>query len=217
MLSAVLTGVNRAIPFAKTDDEAFEKHLDTLFKVTHSSNFNTSIQALLLIQQLSGAHQAASYRFYRTLYESLLDSRLLTSSKQTMYLNLLFKALRAEVDVKRVKAFVKRLLQVVAMHQASFACGVIYLIRKLEEVFAGLQALIDQPEENEIDEEEEFHDVPEEGEENQSPRATAIEAKENQTKAMYDGRKRQPEYSNADKSCLWEIVSISPSPYSHPY
>jgi len=24
---------------------------------------------------------------------------------------------------------------------------------------------------------------------------------------VYDGRKRDPEFSNADKSCLWEIVS----------
>lgn len=207
MLSAILTGVNRAVPFAKTDDEAFEKHLDTLFKVTHSSNFNTAIQALLLIHQLSGAHQAASYRFYRTLYESLLDPRILTSSKQTMYLNLLFKALRADVDIKRVKAFVKRLLQVVAMHQASFTCGVIYMLRELEDISAGLQALVDQPEENEVDEEEEFRDVPEDGEEIRPTRAMAIESNGPEIKAMYDGRKRQPEYSNADKSCLWEIVS----------
>jgi ribosome biogenesis protein MAK21 len=29
----------------------------------------------------------------------------------------------------------------------------------------------------------------------------------NSRKVAYDGRKRDPEHSNADKSCLWELVS----------
>ena len=209
MLSAVLTGVNRAVPFTKTDDEFFGRHLDTLFRVTHSSNFNTSIQALMLIQQLCESHQAASDRFYRTLYESLLDPRLLKSSKQAMYLNLLFRALRADVKVKRVKAFVKRLLQVVALHQASFTCGVIYLLRELEGIFANLQTFVDQPEEDESDEAEYFRDVREEGEEEEDrpARAIAIQAMSRNRANNYDGKKREPEYSNADKSCLWELVS----------
>ena len=43
----------------------------------------------MLIQQLSTSRHVATDRFYRTLYESLLDPRLSTSSKQTLYLNLL--------------------------------------------------------------------------------------------------------------------------------
>ena len=207
LLSAVLTGVNRAMPYAKDEDEVFDKHMDTLFRVTHSSNFNTSVQALMLIQQLCGSHQAASSRFYRTAYESLLDPRLLTSSKQAMYLNLLFRALRADLSVKRVKAFAKRLLQVVMMHQALFTCGVIYLLRELESVFANLSAFVDQPEEDESDEEEEFHDVPENGASELPARVIAIKQGERSKIAAYDGRKREPEYSNAERSCLWEIVS----------
>ena len=211
MVSAVLTGVNRAMPYTKTDDESFDKHIDTLFRVTHSSNFNTSIQALMLIQQLCGSHQAASDRFYRTLYESLLDPRLLSSSKQAMYLNLLFKALRADLQVKRVEAFAKRLLQVVAMHQSPFACAVIYLLRELEAVFPNLQSFVDQPEEEDSEDEEDFHDVDELREADQPARAVAIQMQKKQESKVYDGRKREPEYSNAEKSCLWEIVS-SPTP-----
>ena len=207
MLSAVLTGVNRAIPYTTTDDESFERHLDTLFRVTHSSNFNTSVQALMLIQQLCGIQQAASDRFYRTLYESLLDPRLLTSSKQAMYLNLLFKSLRTDLNVKRVQAFAKRLLQIVAMHQASFACGVFYLLRELEGVFSNLQAFIDQPEEDESDDEE-FHDVDENEVENQAVPLPAIQSLRRRPVQLYNGRKREPEYSNAEKSCLWELVSL---------
>ncbi len=164
----------------------------------------------MLIQQLSGSHQGSADRFYRTLYESLLDSRLLTSSKQALYLNLLFRALRADLNVKRVKAFAKRLLQVVTMHQPAFACGALYLLRELEGVFANLHAFIDQAEEGDSDEEENFQDLQEDGDD---PRAQAQEDIEIEKLARYaarrtyDGRKRDPEHSNAENSCLWELVS----------
>ena len=205
MLSAVLTGVNRAIPFTDTTNELFERHLDTLFKVTHSSNFNTSIQALMLIQQLNGSHQGSIDRFYRTLYESLLDSRLLTSSKQALYLNLLFRAMRSDLNVKRVKAFAKRLLQVVAMHQPSFTCGTLYLLRELEGVFANLETFIDQVEVD-SDEEEDFRDVQERLPNATIPDGEPIPRKTNKLASKYDGRKRDPEYSNADRSTLWEVT-----------
>ena len=206
MLSAVLTGVNRAIPFTDTTDEYFERHLDTLFKVTHSSNFNTSIQALMLIQQLNGPHQSSTDRFFRTLYESLLDSRLLTSSKQALYLNLLFRAMRSDLNVKRVKAFAKRLLQVVAMHQPSFTCGTLYLLRELESVFANLESFIDQAEVNSDEEEEDFRDVQEQLPNKIIPDVEPSPRKTNKLASKYDGRKRDPEYSNADKSTLWEVT-----------
>ncbi|KAL8839418.1 MAG: hypothetical protein Q9170_001758 [Blastenia crenularia] len=206
MLSAVLTGVNRAVPYANTNDEVFEKHMDTLFRITHSSNFNTSIQALMLIQQLTGTHQGSADRFYRTLYESLLDPRLLISSKQALYLNLLFKSLRSNLNIKRVKAFTKRLLQVVSMHQPAFACGSIYLLRELEGTFANLGSFADEREEDDSDEEESFHDV-HDVEPGQAPFSyTNGSAVQRPRKQIYDPRKRDPEHSNADKSSLWEIL-----------
>ncbi|KAH0545000.1 hypothetical protein FGG08_000926 [Glutinoglossum americanum] len=212
LISAILTGVNRAFPFSRTDDSTFEQHLDTLFKITHSSNFNTSIQALMLIQQLSTSKQVSSDRFYRTLYESLLDPRLLTSSKQTMYLNLLFRSLKADLNVKRVKAFVKRLLQVTTLHQPPFVCGVLYLVRELEGIFPALGALIDQPEELGEEDEERFVDAPEDMDEEQSPDrperlapANVDPTDDQSLSPRYDGRKRDPGHSNANKSCLWEL------------
>lgn len=211
MLSAVLTGINRAIPFTNAKDESFDKHLDILFRVTHSSNFNTSIQALMLVQQLTGSHQSSIDRFYRTLYESLLDPRLLTSSKQALYLNLLFRALRSDLAVKRVKAFAKRLLQVVAQHQPSFACGALYLLRELEDVFAGLGTFISQAEE-ESEGEEEFRDVQENAVDGRARDAEAALKKKDRPSTKYDGRKRDPEHSNAAKASLWELT-----PFLHHY
>jgi len=191
---------------------SLEKHMDTLFRITHSSNFNTSIQALMLIEQLSTSKHIATDRFYRTLYESLLDPRLVTSSKHTLYLNLLFRALKSDVSIKRVKAFAKRMLQIVTLHQPPFICGVLYLLSELEVAFPGLKSLLNDPEAHDL-EDEVFQDVPEDG---------AIPATEAQTPDMhpdraleteissesYAGRKRDPEHSNADKSCLWEAVSL---------
>lgn len=208
ILSAVLTGVNRAMPYTNTNDDIFEKHLDTLFRVTHSSNFNTGIQALMLIQQFSGAYHSSQDRFYRVLYESLLDPRLLVSSKQALYLNLLYRALRADVNLDRVKAFVKRLLQVVTMHQPSFICGTLYLLRELEKVFPSLSTLIDLPEEDGSDEEEVIQDVYDK--DSLLDHAMPSSAMANKPSCqIYDPRKRDPTHANASSSPIWELLSLT--------
>jgi ribosome biogenesis protein MAK21 len=119
LVSAILTGMHRAFPFAPLDNNSrIEKHLDTLFLITHTSTFNSSLQALVLIQQISASLESAAAssskdvgegtskgglkttakstkdRYYRTLYSSLHDPRLADSSKQAMYLNLLFKSIK---------------------------------------------------------------------------------------------------------------------------
>ncbi|KAG8675452.1 hypothetical protein FPOAC1_001431 [Fusarium poae] len=181
LVSAILTGVNRAAPFMVGNDTVMESHLDTLFKIAHSGNFNTGIQALLLIQQISSSRSIANDRFYRTLYESLLDPRLVNSSKQALYLNLLLRALKNDVDGRRVKAFAKRILQITGLHQPSFTCGLLYVVDHLRETFPDISTLMDEPEEGD----------------------DAMD--ENQ---KYDGRKRDPEYSNANRSCLWEVIPL---------
>jgi ribosome biogenesis protein MAK21 len=180
-----------------------ENHMDTLFRITHSSNFNTSVQALMLIEQLATSKHIAIDRFYRTLYESLLDPRLIASSKHALYLNLLFKALRSDLNIKRVKAFAKRILQIVTLHQPPFVCGILYLLRELEAIFPSLKTIITDPEENGEMEGETFHDILEEGQAFvKGPVSAALPS----SNPIYDGKKRDPEHSNADKSCLWEVV-----------
>jgi ribosome biogenesis protein MAK21 len=128
--------------------DRFEKHIDTLFRITHEATFNVSVQALLLILQVTSKKvqlplplfpssstlitsfpQSVSDRFYRTLYNSLLDPRLPQSSKQAMYLNLLFKSIKMDTSKERVAAFVRRLIQSLGMHPGvEFCCGVLYLL-----------------------------------------------------------------------------------------
>ncbi len=171
LIGAILTGVNRALPFAQmhlsNDSSAvyvypftvfrhvnigcrFQKHIDTLFRITHTSTFNISLQALTLILQISTTLSSPTTkqpstsspsaftttlrdRFCRTLYASLTDPRLSTSNKQAMYLNLLFKAMKADHDAQRVAAFVRRFVQVLASGVGAggaveFIAGGLYLL-----------------------------------------------------------------------------------------
>ncbi|CAK4028123.1 Ribosome biogenesis MAK21 [Lecanosticta acicola] len=203
MISQVLAGVNRAFPYADANDATFEKQLDTVFRVAHSANFNTSVQALMLLQQISSRKHFGAERFYRTLYQSLLDPRLFTSSKQVLYLNLLYKSLKEDLNAKRVQAFVKRLLQTITMHEPPFACGVLYLISELERTFPSIRNMLTTPEANDDDEEEHFVDVPEDGE-----AATDNAGRSLEVKSLYDPRKRDPEHAGAEKTCLWDIIPI---------
>lgn len=77
--------------------------------------------------------QVVQPRYYRALYATLLDSRLASSSKQAMFLNLLFKSLKVDQDLIRVRAFVKRFLQVLSSGvgcggDPSFICGGLFLL-----------------------------------------------------------------------------------------
>lgn len=202
LISAILTGVNRAFPFAKTEDAKFEEKLNTLYEVTHSSNFNTGIQAMTLIQQISAMKGYSADRFYRTLYESLLDPRLISTSKHIMFLNLLYRSLKSDTSIKRVKAFVKRLLQIIHLHEPPFICGVLYLINELITTFPTIKSMLSTPEDNAEDSgEEHYEDVAEENEAKTNGSEKAVQP-------TYDARKRDPEHAKADLSCLWELLPL---------
>lgn len=175
-----------------------------MFRIAHSSNFNTSIQALLLIQQITSTHHISTDRFMRTLYESLLDPRLLNSSKQTLYLNLLYRSLKSDASTRRVQAFVKRLLQILSLHEPPFICGVLYLVQELQTMFPSIKTMLDQPEVLDEDDEETFHDAPDPDDPHQQRRRPPPSASKT---VAYDPRKRDPSHSNADRACLWELVS----------
>jgi len=45
------------LPRNEADYNRFEKNMDILYRITHDANFNTAIQALILIQQVVSAKQ----------------------------------------------------------------------------------------------------------------------------------------------------------------
>ena len=195
LFSALLTGINRAFPFAQLPAAVYEAHLETLFRITHSANFNTSVQALVLINQVTVKAKLNNDRYYRTLYEALLDQRLLTSSKQGIFLNLLYKSLKQDSkNIPRVEAFVKRILQV-ASHWLNIGTttGFLFLLIQLSKIVPQVRNLLtNSPLDDEYQSEEE-----------------GAEDKETAKKEVYDSRKRDPRFAHADKSSLWEITHFT--------
>jgi len=170
-------------------------------------------QALMLIEQLTTSKHIAVDRFYRTLYESLLDPRLVASSKHALYLNLLFRAMKSDMNVRRVKAFAKRMMQIVTLHQPPFICGVLYLLRELEATFPGLKSMIMDAEELTEDGREIWRDTSElpilsENHASDSGADITHSKRSRVGPKVYDGRKREPEFSSADRTCMWESVSL---------
>nr|XP_008514384.1 PREDICTED: CCAAT/enhancer-binding protein zeta isoform X2 [Equus przewalskii] len=157
MLSALLTGVNRAYPYAQTGDDKVKEQVDTLFKVLHVVNFNTSVQALMLLFQVMNSQQTISDRYYAALYRKMLDPGLMLCSKQGMFLNLVYKSLKADIVLRRVKAFVKRLLQVTCEQMPPFICGALYLVSEILKAKPGLRSQLDDHPES--DDEENFIDI----------------------------------------------------------
>ncbi|KAI0031095.1 CBF-domain-containing protein [Vararia minispora EC-137] len=193
LVSAILTGVNRAMPFAKFDggDVEFERHMDTLFLISHTSTFNITLQALTLIHHIVASLPTASSsgkpatavpaRYYRTLYATLLDPRLFTSNKQAMYLNLLYKSLKSDPDTDRVKAFLKRFLQVLVggFGGNEFVAGGLWLLGELFKNVTALQLTLSR-----------------------LPKEAKSESD------AYDPRKRDPQHARASSSPLWELTPL---------
>uniref|UniRef100_A0A1A7WGZ9 CCAAT/enhancer-binding protein zeta n=1 Tax=Iconisemion striatum TaxID=60296 RepID=A0A1A7WGZ9_9TELE len=219
MLSALLSGVNRAYPYAGIGDEKVREQLDTLFRVVHLAKFNTAVQALMLLFQVLDSQQSVSDRFYVALYRKLLDPGLSASSSQNMFLNLLFKSMKVDVLPRRVKAFAKRLLQVGAEQSPAFACGALFLLSELIRAKPGLRDLLQEGGDGE-DEEEEFKDLKEEEqEENEEEGGARIKPTASwvhhqnlegrRSSQNYDPLHRNPRFCGADHSSLWELHRLS--------
>ena len=48
-----------------------------------------------------------------------------------MFLNVLFKSIKSDPSMNRVKAFVKRMLHVCSCHSPSFTCGCLLLLSEV--------------------------------------------------------------------------------------
>ncbi|XP_051908222.1 CCAAT/enhancer-binding protein zeta [Hippocampus zosterae] len=234
MLSVLLSGVNRAYPFASKTDEKVKEQTDTLFKVVHTVKFNTAVQALMLLFQVMDDQQTTSDRYYVALYRKLLDASLSTSTRQNMFLNLLFKSLKADTVIRRIRAFIKRLLQVSAAQGPNFACAALVVISGvmqakpelktlLQEEEDGDEAFMDRPEEklddddDDDDEVERFADI---------DKMEAVTTSELESKPVaswihhqnlrgarkqqqYDPLHRNPLFCCAERATLWELRRLA--------
>ncbi|XP_011072672.1 CCAAT/enhancer-binding protein zeta [Sesamum indicum] len=164
LLSALLAGVNRAFPFVSTDeaDDVIEVQTPLLFQLVHSKNFNVGVQALMLLDKISSKNQIVSDRFYRALYSKLLLPAAMNSSKEEMFIALILRAMKNDINIKRVAAFSKRLLQVALQLPPQYASGCLFLLSEVLKARPPLWNVLLQNEAADADEDlEHFEDITE--------------------------------------------------------
>eukprot|EP00118_Oscarella_pearsei_P007800 m.39090 g.39090 ORF g.39090 m.39090 type:complete len:956 (+) comp32671_c0_seq4:18-2885(+) len=188
MLGALLCGVNRAFPFAKIeDDSVFQDHVDMLFKLVHTGTFHTSVQALMLLYQVMESRESMSDRFFQAIYSKLFDPQLLKASKLSMFFNVLYKSMKVDPSVQRIKAFLKRQLQVCLQSDPSFICSMLYLISEIGKSKPGLLKTALTQAEN--------------GDEK------AVD--DDQKQGVYNPLGRNPLYCGAEFTLLWEVQKLA--------
>ncbi|CAD5120512.1 DgyrCDS9078 [Dimorphilus gyrociliatus] len=223
IMSALLIGVNRAFPFAKDDQTNILSEIEPLYKLIHTVNFNTSLQALMLLYQVMDASDNISDRYYMALYRKMLDPALKNSSKQVQFLNILFKSIRKDTSEKRVKAFVKRLLAICCVNSPNFICGALLIVSEICSEKKNL--LVTEKYDEDSDDEERFEDQADEEDETKekengidsvdvkSPtnKSSWIHKKNlgtTQETSTYQPNVRNPLYCNADHECVWELQKL---------
>ena len=228
MMSALLTGVRRAFPFASLDPEELDKQMETMHKLVHLVSFNISIQALTLLYQVMDSREEVTDRFYSALYKKILDPDLANSNKILIFLNLLYKAIKADESVARVKAFIKRLLQVISYQPSHLVCGVLYLISELVKARPEikLESTVNQKKtvdtdqfQDDSEDEEHFVDAPDDEAEGEGRSGGHKQVKSGWTfkagqashkpKTEYDPVAWNPLYCGADKSVTWELSTLA--------
>ncbi|GBP29176.1 hypothetical protein EVAR_17714_1 [Eumeta japonica] len=132
LMSAILTGVKRAYPFANKErlSEA-PQHIDAIHKLVHLSKFNIAIHALALLFQISDASKSTSDRYYTALYRKLTNPEIFNTSHSALLFSLIYKSLKKDNDLNRVTSFVKRLLQLCCSMIPAQACGMLFMISQV--------------------------------------------------------------------------------------
>ncbi|XP_059177905.1 CCAAT/enhancer-binding protein zeta-like [Physella acuta] len=237
MMSVLLSGVNRAYAFAKANKEELAQQMDAVYKIIPSVNFHTGIQALMLLYQVTDSTSSTSDRYYMCLYRKLADPALSNSSKQSIFMNLLFKSLRRDIVDRRVKAFIKRILQVYSPQPPQIICGVLILLSQILKEKPGLikSKQITKGQWFDDDDEEHFVDQPDPDDSTVTPSIEVSMTEEvdkgntetnTQTKtqsswvhrknvggqghaADYDPYSRNPLYSRAELELVWELQQLT--------
>jgi len=189
--------------------------------------------------------------------KQMLSTDLFQSSRQNLFFHVLFKSLKSDYSIPRIRAFIKRLLQISAYQTPAFSCAALMLVSELLKRKPMLWTLITQAEDNsssststsstqgktaanqslqsnnndneddDSSDGEDTLDLPKDTVRNMGYQKNKFEDSDDEVEKKnlnvvpfetrskptstlsssdYDPRKRDPEYANADYSCLWELV-----------
>lgn len=117
LMNAIITGVQRAFPYAKLKNETFEQHLHNLYTLVHNSNFRMAVVTMVLIRKIVTKRAQLlkcpiEDRYYNLVFGQIIRPDLHTCSKQEAFADLLLSTINEDTVLERKEAFVKRILQV---------------------------------------------------------------------------------------------------------
>jgi ribosome biogenesis protein MAK21 len=145
-----------------------------------------SLQSAQILHQISLKVPQLQDRFYKSVYEFLLDIRISSFSKPNLLLNVLYKIVKADSNEARIFAFVKRILQVSASLSPSFACAVLVLVSEIIRHHPNVGYLIEK--------------FPESRKKHKNREESPADA------SLYDPAKRDPQFCGAKSSMAFELV-----------
>jgi len=226
--SILLKALNKIFPLIKELDpasyKAIEEHIDQLFKMSHQCTLRIRIQALILLFQFLKTNSTLPDRFFRVLYEVLFVEELKTNTSCQQFFDVLYSALKDDFSLPRVRAFIKRIIQVAVHSEAPFAISSLLLVARLLQAHAGaisLTKFTDHGKFTNENDEEVFRDAPDEDDrlfnvtedlkrapkDNEFLLSKNLEEKERNA-GDYDAYKREPLYANAENSLLFEVLLL---------
>jgi len=217
-----MVGINRAFPFLE-DSQSLQGQIGTLFKLVHEGSFSTSTQALVLISRIaldslegkkkkSGASSISKdliNRFYRALYVQLMSDQLLTKSKNTLFLNLLYRSMKHDPCDRRCAAFLKRLMICATQCPPHIAAGLIFIVSEVLKIKASLISLVTKVEADTLPEDFEDDGNSVHDDDNRSMVGSiAGSIYDNGTTVFgcYDPNKREPLFAMTGNSNMWELA-----------
>ncbi|KRZ76107.1 Trehalase [Trichinella papuae] len=224
LLRHLLLGTNVAFSYSKGKFDRISEEVDTLYKIAATSSLYINLQALALLFQVLDVKAEISDRFYRSLYRTMLVPELLSSSRcHAMFFHLLFKSMSQDFSDQRIRAFVKRLLQVCLMAPAPFICAALLVISQaLHGRLKRFIAIANQWVEDDHEKQEKVNDEEEKEVENGKRKQTLNESsntddnKQNVNNVygnVYCSREyniagREPLHANADRESLVELLLL---------
>ncbi|KAI6190400.1 CBF/Mak21 family protein [Aphelenchoides bicaudatus] len=122
LLEMVVRGANQSFPYAKDRSSELTVETDDFYKLVHTTpKLSTALSILNLLYQMQTYNSNLSDRFYSVLYQRIL--RVRSSSADAKFFYLMRQALKTDTVIERVRAFVKRLMQLALNNSASFAAA----------------------------------------------------------------------------------------------
>ncbi|KAF0980937.1 hypothetical protein FDP41_012725 [Naegleria fowleri] len=203
-LGSLLSGMFKSLKHCRTAFLADAETLDLLFKIARITPLVTSVNACKLIYAIAfiSNDEKVLTRFYTLLYDKLLDEGHTGSKVQTLLL-VVYETVREDININRVAAFCKRLLQsCFTCYNPGYTAAVLMVLDQILKVKPGIHLSMLQQKNfltkdshstaksrnksiEEDDEEEAFQDIDEETiQQEEKPKETIVLSKDNSVKIV---------------------------------